>query len=69
LQNSKNNYTFAEVSRNPEYRSKIYTLLKDKFGEAYTKATDKEAFLRSKGITTTSIQDVEAWMEHIKNCK
>ena len=69
LQNSKNNYTFAEISRNPQYRSKIYTLLKDKFGEEYTKATDKEAFLRSKGITTTSIQDVEAWMEHIKNCK
>lgn len=69
LQDSKNNYTFAEISRNPQYRSKIYTLLKDKFGEEYTKAADKEAFLRSKGITTTSIQDVEAWMEHIKNCK
>jgi hypothetical protein len=66
---SENSFTFAQLSRHPNYRITVRDLLTKKFGKAYTEAVNKESFLKSKGITTTAIQDVDAWMEHIENCK
>ena len=69
LHMSEKSFTFTQLSRHPEYRAAVRDLLTRKFGEAYTNAANKEEFLKSKGITTTSIQDVNAWMEHVENCK
>lgn len=42
--------------------------LKAKFPDMPSNLVELEKFLQSKGIATTSINDVENWLEFIENC-
>lgn len=69
LQDSGKIHTFASIYRNSGYRSTLKEIAKTKGWNLGSTIGNAEAFLKSKGISTSNIENVESWLEMIKNCK
>lgn len=69
LQSSKTLTNFTELIRSREYRKILMNLAKEKGWNWGDTVESKEAFLKSKGISTTGITNINSWIDMIKNCK
>ena len=69
LQSSKTLTNFTELIRSREHRKILMDLAKEKGWNWGNTVESKEAFLKSKGISTTGITNINSWIDMIKNCK
>ena len=69
LQSSKTLTNFTELIRSREHRKILMNLAKEKGWNWGDTVESKEAFLKSKGISTTGITNINSWIDMIKNCK
>lgn len=71
LQESKKMLTFVALTKSRQYRDSVKDVLTKKFGEDFYDKSEEEriAILKQKEIPTVGIEDVEAWLNNIKNCK
>ena len=61
--------TFAELISKTAVRTKLKKIFKEKGWPYTTNAIDMVNFLVSKKVSVTSITDVDAWLDIIKNCR
>lgn len=69
LQRDKTLNTAISILNSKKYGRRVRDLLKQKFPDFPSKMSEAESFLKSKGINTTNISDVEDWIQMIIDCK
>ena len=69
LHNSDNLTTFVDIIKNMGHKSTLKKIFNSK-GWSWTGNPKKlEEFLKSKGIATVGINNIDNWFDMIKNCK
>jgi len=70
LHNSEKSSTFAQIySSNAKARKELKSIFSEKGWQMLGTVGDVASLLRSKGVATEGITDVEAWLQMIKDCK
>ena len=69
LQNTEKLSTFAQIVGSTEYSDRLYDILESKGWDITGDFAKDEEIVKSKGISTVGITNIEDWLNLIRDCK